>query len=156
VEVSPFSKNNAEEGFEQTLEVVASLAVRLDQRGFAVGLVTNGAVYGGGPTIVPIARNPRQLPAILETLARLHMEAKWDLVAMLRDTFELPWGVSCVHFAYEEDAETQHTEGYLLQRKVPTVRVVCRSGPAYGAYKRTGRSKIYHLDEIRIGKAEGG
>ncbi|HUT72735.1 MAG TPA: DUF58 domain-containing protein [Desulfatiglandales bacterium] len=155
VEVSHFAKNNAEEGFEHTLEVVASLAVRLDQRGFAVGLVTNGAVDGGGPTIVPIARNPGQLPAILEALARLHMEAKWDLIAMLRDTFKLSWGVSCVHFSYEEDAKTQHTEGYLLNRKVPTVRVVCRSGPASGAYKRTGRGKIYHLYEIRIGKAEG-
>jgi uncharacterized protein (DUF58 family) len=155
LEVSHFSENSAEEGFEHTLEVVASLAVRLDQRGFAVGLVTNGAVDGGGPTIVPIARNPGQLPAILEALARLHMEAKWDLMAMLRDTFKLSWGVSCVHFSYEEDAKTQHTEGYLLQHKVPTVRVVCRSGPASGAYKRTGRGKIYYLDEIRIGKAEG-
>ena len=154
VDVSLFSKNSAEEDFENTLEVVASLAVRLDQRGFAVGLVTNGAVAGGGPTIVPIARNPGQLPAILEALARLRMVAKWDLIAMLRDTFELPWGVSCVHFSYEEDVKTQHTEGYLLQRKVPTVRVVCRSGPASGAYKRTGRGKVYRLDEIRIGKAE--
>jgi uncharacterized protein (DUF58 family) len=154
VEVSLFSKNSAEEGFEHTLEVVASLAVRLDQRGFAVGLVTNGAVDGGGPTIVPIARNPGQLPAILEALARLRMEAKWDLMAMLRDTFKLSWGVSCVHFSYEEDVRTLHTEGYLLQRKVPTVRVVCRSGPASGAYKRTGMGKVYRLDEIRIGKAE--
>ncbi len=155
VEVSHFSKHNAEQGFEHTLEVVASLAVRLDQRGFAVGLVTNGAVDGGGPTIVPIERNPGQLPAILEVLARLHMEAKWDLIAVLRRTFELPWGVSCVHFSYEEDEKTQHTEGYLQQRKVPIVRVVCRSVPASGAYERTGRGKIYGLDEIRIGKAEG-
>jgi uncharacterized protein (DUF58 family) len=153
VEVSHFSRNNAQEGFEHTLEVVASLAVRLDQRGFAIGLVTNGAMAGGGPTIVPIARNPGQLPAILEALARLHMEAKWDLIAMLRDAFELPWGVSCVYFSYEEDATTQHTEGYLLNRKAPTVRVVCRPGPAFGAYKRRGRGKIYHLDEVRIGKA---
>jgi len=155
VEVSHFSDNSAEEGFEHTLEVVASLAVRLDQRGFSVGLVTNGVVDEGGPTIVPIARNPGQLPAILEALAKLHMQAKWDLIDMLRDTFELTWGVSCVHFSYEEDSKTRHTEGYLLQRKVPTVRVVCRSDPAFGAYKRTGGGKIYHLDEIRIGKAGG-
>jgi uncharacterized protein (DUF58 family) len=155
VEVSHFSKNNAEQGFEQTLEAVASLAVRLDRRGFAVGLVTNGAVDGEGPTIVPIATNPGQLPAILEALARLHMVAKWHLIALLRDTFELPWGVSCVHFCYEEDAKTQHTDGYLQQRKVPTVRVVCRSGPASGVNERTGSGKIYYLDEIRIGKAEG-
>ncbi len=154
VEVSHFSKHNAEQGFEHTLEVVASLAVRLDQRGFAVGLATNGAVDGGGPTIVPIERNPGQLPAILEVLARLHMEAKWDLIAVLRHTFELPWGVSCVHFSYEEDEKTQHTEGYLQQRKVPIVRVVCRSVAASGAYERTGRGKIYGLEEIRIGKAE--
>jgi len=156
VEVSHFSKNSAEQGFEQTLEVAASLAVRLDQRGFSVGLLSNGAVDGGGPTIVPIARNPGQLPAILEALARLRMEAKWDLIALLRDTFELPWGLSCVHFSYEEDATTQHTEGYLHQHKVPTARVVCRSGPASGPYELTGRGKIYHLDEIHMGKAKEG
>jgi len=154
VEVSPFSKNNAEQGFEHTLEVVASLAVRLDQHGFSVGLLSNGAVDGEGLTIIPIARNPGQLPAILEALARLRMEVKWDLIAMLRDSFELPWGLSCVHFSYEEDATTQHTEAYLRQRKVPTARVVCRSGPASGPYERTGGGKTYHLDEIRIGKTE--
>jgi hypothetical protein len=105
---------------------------------------------------VPIERNPGQLPAILEALARLHMDAKWDLIALLRDAFKLPWGVSCVHFSYEEDAKTRHTEGYLQQRKIPTARVMCRSGPSPGADKRAGRGKIYHLDEIRIGKAEGG
>ena len=154
VEVSPFSKNNAEQGFEHTLEVVASLAVRLDQHGFSVGLLSNGAVDGEGLTIIPIARNPGQLPAILEALARLRMEVKWDLIAMLRGSFELPWGLSCVHFSYEEDETTQHLEGYLQHRKIPIVRVVCRSGPASGPYERTGGGKTYHLDEIRIGKTE--
>ena len=74
---------------------------------------------------------------------------------MLRDIVQLPWGVGCVHFSYEADEKTQHTERYLHQRKVPTVHVVCRSIPVSEAYKRSGRGKIYHLDEIRIGKAGG-
>src|SRR4030042_4649011 len=76
VDVDQFARNKAEEEFEHTLEIIASLAVRLDKKGYAVGLVTNGVVVGEGPTIVPITRNVKQLPAILEVLARLQMESK--------------------------------------------------------------------------------
>ncbi len=80
---------------KHTLEIVASLAVRMDKRRYALGLVTNGALVGGGPAIVPIARNRQQLPAILEVLARLQMESKGDLIDTLRRGLEVHWGMSC-------------------------------------------------------------
>src|SRR4030042_6186816 len=74
VDVDQFARNKADEEFEHTLEIVASLAMRLDKKGYAIGLATNGVTVGGGPISVPITRNVKQLPAILEVLARLQME----------------------------------------------------------------------------------
>jgi len=47
LEVGSFEKNTAKEAFEQTLEVIASLAVQLQNMGCAVGLVTNGVPIVG-------------------------------------------------------------------------------------------------------------
>jgi len=154
VEVDQFGQHNAEEDFERTLEAVASLALRLDQRGFAVGLVTNGAAVGGGPTILPIARNPQQLPAILEVLARLRMAASGDLADTLHRGLELSWGVSCVHFSYDQDAITLATEGYFSRRKIPVVFVVCRPRSISGEDDQRVPGRMYNLDDIRVGETE--
>jgi hypothetical protein len=63
VDVDQFARNKADEEFEHTLEIVASLAMRLDKKGYAIGLVTNGVTVGGGPTSV-YHKKHKQLPAI--------------------------------------------------------------------------------------------
>ena len=153
VDVDQFAKNNAAEGFEHTLEAVASLAVQFDQKGYAVGFVTNGVV-DGGPTILPIARNAQQLPSILEVLARLRMKVKGDLVDTLHRGLQLTWGVSCVHFSYEEDMTALTTEEYFSHRKIPVVFVVCRPRSLLGDIGHKVRGKVYSLDEIRIKETE--
>jgi uncharacterized protein (DUF58 family) len=150
VEVDQFAQHNAEEGFERTLEAVASLALRLDQKGFAVGLVTNGIVVGGGPTILPIARNPQQLPALLEVLARLRMAAKGNLADTLYRGLELSWGMSCVHFSYEEGMTALATEGYFSHRKIPVVFVVCQPRTISREAEYNVRGMVYSLDDICI------
>jgi len=149
LDVDQFAKNNAAEGFEHTLEAVASLAVQFDHKGYAVGFVTNGVV-DGGPTILPIARNPQQLPSILEVLARLRMKIKVDLVDTLHSGIQLTWGVSCVHFSYKEDMTALVTEGYFSHRKIPMVFVVYRPHSLLGDIGHKVRGKVYNLDEIRI------
>ena len=72
--MSQFERANASESFERTLEVAGSLAVNSDERGYALGLVTNGVVEGGPPAL-PIGRSPQKLSSILEILARLKMRA---------------------------------------------------------------------------------
>jgi uncharacterized protein (DUF58 family) len=150
VDVDQFANLKAEEQFEATLEIVASLAVRMDKRRYALGLVTNGAVVGGGPAIVPIARNRQQLPAILEVLARLRMESKGDLIDTLRRGLEVHWGMSCVHFAYEEDGAVLAAEQYFKHRKTPVMFFVCQPRLTL----REGRSKAWHkihcVDDICI------
>jgi uncharacterized protein (DUF58 family) len=153
VDVDQFHRNNAEEDFERTLEIVASLAVRLDEEGCAVGLVTNGIVRDG-PAVVPIARNQRQLPAILEVLARLQMQPAGDLTGIAHRALGLLWGVSCVYFSYQKD-QTSHAAGhYFSFRKIPVVFIVCRADELSDEDGHTSLSPTYRLENMGSKGAE--
>ena len=154
VEVNQFASNKAAESFEQALEIVASLAVQLNHRGYAVGLASNGFVVGGGPAIQPIARSPQQLSAILEVLARLQMKPAGDLVDILHKCLDLPWGVSCAHFSYEKDEITRTTERYFMHRKVPVVFIVGQPAAAIGQGEHGIRGDTYSLDDIGVNRVE--
>lgn len=153
VEVSQFERDNASEKFERTLEVVGSLAVQSHQKGFALGLVTNGAVEGG-PSILPMGSSPQQLPAILEILARLKMRAIGDLADTLYRAPELPWGMSCIHFSYQQDEGTRATARYFSHRRIPMISMTCASGAPWEGEGHMLGGKIYCLDEIRIAEAQ--
>jgi uncharacterized protein (DUF58 family) len=153
VDVSRFEKADASENFERTLEVAGSLAVQSDQRGYALGFVTNGVVQGGA-SILPLGRSSQQLPGILEILARLKMRANGSLADIMYHALALPWGVSCVHFACEPDEGTRAMAQYLAHRKVPVVFVRCSPGsPGEGNGPHPG-GKTYSLDEICIAEAQ--
>jgi len=153
VDVDQFAKNNAAKEFEHTLEVVASLAVQFNQRGYAMGFVTNGVVQGG-PAILPIARKSQQLSAILELLARLQMSTKADLIDTVQRGLRIGWGASCIHFSYKEDIKALATEGYFSHRKIPMVFVVCHPHSLAEDNGHNVRSRVYSLDEIRIKETE--
>ena len=150
VQVDRFARENAEAEFERALEVTASLAVKLDQQGYAVGLVTNGVLRGGGTAVVPVARDPRQLPTILEVLARLQMEPQRDVISLLRERTGLLWNTACVYFAYEEDEASRHIESYFGSRRIPVVFVLCRGGSHLGGKGERIRQKIHHIDEVYL------
>jgi hypothetical protein len=155
VDVDQFAKNKAEEEFEQTLEVVASLAVRLDKKGDAVGLLTNGAVVGDGPTTVPIAKSNSQLPAILEVLARLQWDPKRDAIGTLRQGVRGSWGMSCVFFSYEEGETVAALKEYFRHRKTPATFFVWRPRLASKEYKAEVWQKVHRLDDIRMKETSG-
>jgi uncharacterized protein (DUF58 family) len=150
VDVDQFASHKAEEEFERTLEIVASLAVRMDKRGYALGLVTNGVRVGGGSAIVPIARNRQQLPSILEVLARLQMEPKGDLIDTLRRGLGVHWGMSCLHFSYEEDGTMIAAEQYFKHRKTPALFFVSQPRFASGEESSRGWHKIHCLNDICV------
>ena len=149
IEVNQFAKARASESFERTLEVAGSLAVQSYQRGYAVGLVTNGEVEGG-PPLVSMGRSPQQLPSILEILARLKMRAAGSLADTLCRIPELPWGLSSVHFSYEHDEDTQAAAQYFSHRRIPVIFVDCSSRPQWEGNGNTPAAKRYRLDEICI------
>ncbi len=153
VEVSQFEKYNASENFERTLEMVGSLAAQFYQRGYALGLVTNGVVKGGS-SILSMGRGPQQLPSILEILARLKMRAEGNLADTLYQNLELPWNVSCVHFSYEQDEVTLATAQYFSLRKIPLTSVVSTSRPKWEGDVHKLEGKVYCLDDICIEEAQ--
>ena len=153
VEVSQFETANASESFERTLEVVGSLAVQSHHKGFALGLVTNGVVEGG-PSILPMGSSPQQLPSILEILARLKMKANENLADTLYRALELPWGVSCVHFAYQQDEGARATAQYFSHRRIPVIFMVCSSGAPWAVDGHKLGGKTYCLDELHIEEAQ--
>ena len=129
VEVGHFSKHQAHAEFEKVLEVAASAAVHFDRAGFAVGLVTNGELKGGGSTVLPISRGTQQTPKILETFARLQLTPAIDLAKILRRGIKLPWGTTGVSFSYDYAESCKEILAFFNYRRGPIVSVVCRKNP---------------------------
>ncbi len=130
VDVGPFAQRGADEAFERLLETAASAAVRLAERGCAVGLITNGRMAGDGSAVVSVTRNPRQLTALLEVLARVQMEPARDLVETFRLHLGLPRGISCLYFSLEKDEAARMVQEYVTQRRIPFLFVAGRSSSA--------------------------
>ncbi len=128
VDVEGFARHGAGREFEQTLEAVGSLAVRLDREGSAVGLISNGMTEGGGGSETPIGRHPQHLSAILELLARLRMKPVAPLLDAVRAGNRLPWGISCLCFSFEKDEGTTAALDYFAWRHVPVILFVARPG----------------------------
>ncbi len=120
VDTEQFFQRRAEDPFERTLEVVASLAVQLDRQGCALGLLTNG-VTGGGPLSVPVSRSPGRLTAILEALSRLDVQPGETMAEVLRRLPGTPWGTTCLYFAYEEDDAARVAKAHLMRCKAPVL-----------------------------------
>jgi uncharacterized protein (DUF58 family) len=118
-DVAPCTRRGAEEPFERMLETVASVAVRLAERGCAVGLVTNGRMTGKGSAIVSVTRNPQQITILLEALARVRRETAQDLIDTFRLRLSMPWGISCLYFSLENDETARLAREYFTQRRVP-------------------------------------
>jgi uncharacterized protein (DUF58 family) len=132
VDVEGFARHGAGPEFERTLEAVASVAVRLDHEGSAVGLIANGAVEGGAASLVPIGRHPRQLPSILELLARLSMKPTARLLDAVRAGNHLPWGISCLCFSVDHGGGAIALLDYFGRRHVPVILFVARPGGGGG------------------------
>lgn len=154
LDVESFGKSLQKECFEHTLEVVASLAVRLDGRGYAVGFAANGTLKGGNSSAIPIARGPRQVPAILETLARMQTMPNQTMAQVINQCLGgSQRGVSCVHFYYEDDPSVSDMEKIFRKRRTPVTFLVCRRNP--NSLPSSGKNGInrYAIDEIRIDRS---
>jgi uncharacterized protein (DUF58 family) len=141
VDAEGFSEEHDEAAFEETLEVVASLAAGLDRRGCALGLLTNGVVVKGTLT-VPVTRNPFQIGAILEMLARMQRQQVMPMSHLLRKSPVVPWGTTCIYFALEATGETDRVRAFFSRQRAPLVflaytdisglKEADRAGPAEG------------------------
>lgn len=150
VAVDHFFKNQAHPDFEKTLEVAASAAVYFDRTGFAVGLVTNGVLKGGGSAVLPIGKGSRQIPKILETLARLQMTPSANLGDILRRGLKFPWGTTGVGLSYDSGQSCQDIVAFFNHRRAPLVSVVCRREPAPAGDQKRLPVKVLILEDICV------
>lgn len=143
VDVAGFVGGGSEEAFEQTLEVVASMAARMDRQGLSVGFVANGVAAGRGPAVVPVARSHQQLSLLLEILARLERKADRPILEMVRRVVGSTWGVSCVYFSRRHDETVSAVKAHLARLGAPVLFVVCQSA---GAFED---NRVRRLEDIR-------
>jgi hypothetical protein len=140
-------KSDLDEDFECALEVVASLAVKLDSRGYAVGFAANGTLKGGYSSAVPLTRGPRQIPAILEILARMQATPAGAVTKVIKQFLGSQRGISCVHFCYEKESSVTDIETFFQKRKIPVSFIVCRRNPSN---QFSGGMNLHCIDEIRL------
>jgi uncharacterized protein (DUF58 family) len=154
LEAGSFQKNTAKDAFENTLEVIASLAVQLHSKGCAVGLVTNGVLTGSGSSNLAATRTPGQLPAILETLARLQFAQDGAPEPTMCRILGSRSGFSCAYFSYKAGRAGVEMQKYCRQRNIPITFFVCLHDPVSEAVRRKSRAGVHTLDEIRIQENE--
>jgi uncharacterized protein (DUF58 family) len=152
MEVGQFELHNAEMAFENTLELVASIAVQLNRQGYALGFMTDGAVDGNSSGVVPLARNSRQLSMILEILARLKMKTARPIDDFSRKGFDIYWGTSCARFAYKSDPDDVTIIRRLKQRKIPFASFLYEVDYADQQSLRFAKESVYRIEDIRVPK----
>jgi uncharacterized protein (DUF58 family) len=150
VVVDRFLEHRAHADFEKILEVAASAAVQFDRAGFAVGLVTNGELKGGGSSVLPIGRGTQQIPRILETLARLQMKPSAALGDILRNGLKLPWGTTGVNLSYDIGESSREIFAFFNRRRGPMVSVVCRTDGSTTGWQKLKAGEVLTLEEICV------
>lgn len=150
LDVSSFEKNSAEDAFEHALEVIASLSIRLDESGQAVGLMTNGIMKNGGASTITPARSTRQLPKILEALARLQMKQHRPMTQTIRQAPFKQRGVSCVLFSYAYQEDTAESKHILQERHIPVTTFVSHSPLASDSVRQRSMTGVHPIDAIGL------
>ena len=136
IDVEGFPGERGEESFEETLETVASLAVHMDRRGKAVGLLTNGTLNGGGPSFLRVTRSGAHLSRILESCARLTARPTTGVAEILTRGISLSFGISCIYFAYEEGRPEKTARAVLQRQRIPAMLITYASLPRIRAGSR--------------------
>ncbi|MBW2031555.1 MAG: DUF58 domain-containing protein [Deltaproteobacteria bacterium] len=148
-EVKGFSESQAAEELEEAIEAAASLAVHLEKKGCAGGLVTDAQLKGGGLSVIPVARSSGQTAAILETLARIENRPERDLVEILERGLKMTWGTSCLYFTYGSDTGVSPVlVEFFRRRRVPVLCVISGRAPTASGDARNPLLKQLHVSEI--------
>lgn len=127
LETAGFAGDDAAEDFERLLELVASLAVAMEQQGMQVGFVSNGASDSGHPS--PPAWGAGD---ILESLARLMPQPSADLAGLFEFRPGLLRGASVIHCSLTADSG-ERILALCKRRGSPATRLVCHPPDAGSA-----------------------
>jgi hypothetical protein len=145
-----FEKEHAEDAFEHTLEVIASLTLKWNKMSMAVGFMTNGAMKGGDFTAVPTGRNPKQLSRILEMLARLQMRQKTNLACIMQQGLGSRRGIHYAHFCYQNGRGSGEMRRLCQKNKIPLTVFAWRLNPVSHPDHHLAAADMYIIREIRL------
>ena len=149
-DVMPYVVHAAEDSFERTIEVVASLGLRLLEKGQTVGLITNADIKTNGTRILPPSQSRNRAQTILELLAKISMGATEDFCSTLTHSSNMLWNVSCVYFTYCCDKSVVEVDKRLQTRRLPRAFVVCESfGGDEGSDQTHVSGKLYRLNDLK-------
>lgn len=150
IDVASFAENQARDDFEMALEAAASITVQCDQKGYALGFLTNGIVPGAAASL-PISQGSKTLTAVLEILARLRMEAHGSLKDHLARNMSIHRGAGAVCFSYENHAGVKDVRRFLGGRRIPVSTIVCRRPASDDDLQN--HENVVMLEDIRLGSA---
>lgn len=82
------------------------------------------------------------------------MKSDQSLVETLRKGVRLPWGVTCLYFAYRRGESSGAIEAYFKNRQVPMASIFCQAPPHSVEKRSTSQEGIYALDDIVFERGE--
>jgi hypothetical protein len=121
VTVEDFVEAGGADAFERTLEAAASIAVLFNERGIAIGFITDAALTGKDILYRSVRNVPGHLASILEMMARMRFEKGNDIRDGLRRHKGLPFGVTCLCFSYRFGAVSRSVDQYLKGKRIPVI-----------------------------------
>ncbi len=144
IDVSGFSEET-DLLFERTLEVVASLAVYLENKGRTFGLISNGLITAesdqASTAILPAGAGSHQLLLLLDMLARLKRKTqKMPLSTLLQQTIQGS-GITALYFNYSISNHEKSTLNIFNRLKIPAISISAQK-PA------TFSPEAYSLDQL--------
>ncbi len=149
VDVEGFCSARQPELFEQMLEAAAGMAVCFEQKGNAVGFLTNAGITGNGTGFIPLGHNSRNLSDILEALARMQMNSKKPFFETLQQYAGGLWGTNCLLLVYTPDAGTLKIQNALVPKRMP-VQLIAATLENPGPEDRNVPCRVRTLDSLGI------
>ena len=148
LDIVGFAAHHAEDLFEQAIEAAASLAAGMERNGTAFGFATNADIVGQAGPILPVAGHRRQLPDLLELLARMKMSGGGDPGEIFLEHMSIPWGTSVVLFIHGPDQRTRLLSRYLAMRHIPALFIAGEADPQASDDAALAARNLCFLDQI--------
>ncbi len=154
LDVHSFEKELDFDAFEDTLEVIASLCIRLNQMGLAVGFFTNGTIKGTDISSIGAGRGSHQLTTILEILGRIQMRSQGGISSLMQKFHGLQSGASWACFCYRPGKTTDLVATYANTFNTPMVRFVWQVASPPGDELDVALSDVVRIKDIHMDSSE--
>ena len=154
LDVHSFEAESDFDAFETTLEVMASLCMRLDQAGLAVGFLTNGTIKGADNSQITAGRGTHQLTTILEILGRLQMISQATVPARAKQFRGMQRGASWAYFCYRPGRTTEEVAAYTRAFNAPLVLFVWQTDSPQSNDSDATFPDVIRINEIHSDLAE--